>query len=104
QAEGGIRDRNVTGVQTCALPILLEDQKLYFTPEVELFQDSVVRYYLDDSIFAITWKEVHDGSVYTFSEIKVSDPSQFRRHLAGRSEERRVVNKCRAGWTPEDTV
>ncbi len=62
---------------------LLEDQKLYFTPEVELFQDSVVRYYLDDSIFAITWKEVHDGSVYTFSEIKVSDPSQFRRHLAG---------------------
>src|SRR6266704_5830975 len=23
QAEGGIRDRNVTGVQTCALPILL---------------------------------------------------------------------------------
>ena len=27
--------------------------------------------------------EVHDGSVYTFSEVKVSHPSQFRRHLAG---------------------
>src|SRR5699024_12082280 len=25
QAEGGIRDRNVTGVQTCALPILIGD-------------------------------------------------------------------------------
>src|SRR5699024_11821461 len=25
QAEDGIRDRNVTGVQTCALPILAED-------------------------------------------------------------------------------
>src|SRR5699024_11973680 len=25
QAEDGIRDRNVTGVQTCALPILLEN-------------------------------------------------------------------------------
>src|SRR5699024_12075237 len=25
QAEDGIRDRNVTGVQTCALPILTED-------------------------------------------------------------------------------
>jgi len=62
---------------------LLEDQPTYFRPEVELFQDSQVTYYLDDSIFAITWKEVHDGSVYTFSEVKVSHPSQFRRHLAG---------------------
>src|SRR5699024_12202115 len=26
QAEDGIRDRNVTGVQTCALPILMSDQ------------------------------------------------------------------------------
>src|SRR5699024_11756817 len=26
--EDGIRDRNVTGVQTCALPILAEQQKL----------------------------------------------------------------------------
>lgn len=62
---------------------LLDGQELYFSLDVELFRDSVVNYYLDDSIFAITWKEVHDGSVYTFSEIKVADPSQFRRHLAG---------------------
>ena len=61
---------------------LLDGQQLYFRTDVELFQDSVVHYYLDDSIFAVTWKEVHDGSVYTFSEIKVSHPSQFRRHLA----------------------
>lgn len=62
---------------------LLDGQELYFRTDVELFQDSKVTYYLDDSIFAITWKEVHDGSVYTFSEVKVSHPSQFRRHLAG---------------------
>lgn len=31
----------------------------------------------------MTWREVHDGSVYTFSEVKLADPSQFRRHLAG---------------------
>lgn len=62
---------------------LLDGQELYFRTDVELFQGSSVKYYLDDSIFAITWKEVHDGSVYTFSEIKVSHPSQFRRHLAG---------------------
>lgn len=62
---------------------ILDGQELYFSTDVELFQGSKVTYYLDDSIFAITWKEVHDGSVYTFSEVKVSHPSQFRRHLAG---------------------
>lgn len=62
---------------------ILEGQNLFFNLNVELFQGSTVKYYLDDSIFAITWKEVHDGSVYTFSEVKVSHPSQFRRHLAG---------------------
>lgn len=62
---------------------LLDGQTLYFDPNAERYQDGAARWYLDDSIFAITWKEVHDGSVYTFSEIKVSHPSQFRRHLAG---------------------
>lgn len=62
---------------------LLDGQVTYFQPDQQLYEDSVVRYYLDDSIFAITWQEVHDESVYTFSEIKVSHPSQFRRHLAG---------------------
>ena len=62
---------------------LLDGQTTYFQPDQQLYGDSIVRYYLDDSIFAITWQEVHDGSIYTFSEVKVSHPSQFRRHLAG---------------------
>ena len=62
---------------------MLEGQPMYFRTDVQIYGDSTVRYYLDDSIFAITWKEVHEDSVYTFSEIKVRDPSQFRRHLAG---------------------
>ena len=62
---------------------LLDGQTTYFQPDQTLYEESTVRYYLDDSIFAITWQEVHDGSVYTFSEVKVSHPSQFRRHLAG---------------------
>ncbi|MGM9549481.1 MAG: phosphodiester glycosidase family protein [Faecousia sp.] len=62
---------------------MLDGQKLYFSTDVELFAGSAVNYYLDDTIFAITWKEVHDGSVYTFSEVKINHPSQFRRHLAG---------------------
>ena len=62
---------------------LLEGQPTYFQPGMERYSESTVHYYLDDSILAITWQEVHDGSVYTFSEVKVSHPSQFRRHLAG---------------------
>ena len=61
---------------------LLDGQQMYFDPEGERYSDSTVHYYLDDSILAVTWQEVHDGSVYTFSEIKVSHPSQFRRYLA----------------------
>ena len=63
--------------------LILDGQKTYFQPDRELYGDSMVRYYLDETMFAITWQEVHDGSVYTFSEIKVNHPSQFRRHLAG---------------------
>lgn len=54
----------------------------YFTMDVEIFAGSKVMYYLDDSIAAITWKEVHDGSVYTFSEVKIAHASQLRRFLA----------------------
>lgn len=62
---------------------ILDGQKTYFQTNQEIYDGSIIRYYLDDSIFAVTWQEVHDDSVYTFSEIKVEDASQFRRHLAG---------------------
>lgn len=62
---------------------LLGDDPIYFSPEGARYDNEPVQYYLDDSIFAVTWREVHDGSVYTFSEVKLADPSQFRRHLAG---------------------
>lgn len=62
---------------------LLEGQELYFSVDTEILPGSVVRYYLDDTILAITWKQVMDYSVYTFSEVKIAHPSQFRRFLAG---------------------
>lgn len=61
---------------------ILDGQSLYFSTDTELFQGSVIRYYLDESIFAITWKEAHDQSVYTYSEVKIGHPSQLRRHLS----------------------
>ncbi|MBQ7000332.1 MAG: phosphodiester glycosidase family protein [Oscillospiraceae bacterium] len=63
---------------------LLDGQETYFQPIGARYENNTATtYYLDDSILALCWQEVHDGSVYTFSEIKVSHPSQFRRHLAG---------------------
>lgn len=62
---------------------LLDGQTLYFSPNVTLVPGTPVRFYLDETILAITWKQVLDGGVYTFSEVKIAHPSQFRRFLAG---------------------
>ena len=61
---------------------LLDGQETYFSTESQLHWGSKVQYYLDETIFAVAWKEYH-GSVYTFAEIKIAHPSQFRRFLAG---------------------
>jgi len=61
---------------------LLEGQTTLFTSETEIMKNSMINYYLDDSILAITWKQVFDNFVYTISEVKISDPSQFRRYIA----------------------
>lgn len=62
---------------------LLDGQDTCFTTETEILEGSKVMYYLDETIFAVTWKSPADFGVYTFSEIKIADPSQFRRFLAG---------------------
>ena len=61
---------------------LLGGQKTLFTTETVIREDSAVHYYLDDTIFAVTWKQVIDDCVYTFSEVKLAHPSQFRRFLS----------------------
>lgn len=62
---------------------VLDGQELYFSEDMELFPDSTVRYYLDDSILAITWKQRVENTAFTFAEVKILHPSQFRRHLSG---------------------
>ena len=63
---------------------LLDGQQTYFDPNGERFaEDDQVRWFQDESMLALSWKEVHDGSVYTYAEVKIQDASQFRRHLAG---------------------
>ena len=54
-----------------------------FSTDVKLFPGSQIMYYMDETIFAITWKEMLDGGSYTFAEVKIAHPSQIRRFLAG---------------------
>lgn len=61
---------------------LLEGQDTLFNTKVRIFDGSTVNYYLDETIFAVTWKQVISDTVYTISEVKIADPSQFRRFLS----------------------
>lgn len=61
---------------------LLDIQETLFTPKTEIVEGTQVQYYLDDTIFAVTWKQAVGNSVYTFSEVKIAHASQFRRFLS----------------------
>ncbi len=60
---------------------LINGQELVWNAELELFPDSPIRYYLDDSLLVLVWQEVEANAVGTFSEIFIQDGSQFRRLL-----------------------
>ena len=64
---------------------LLNGQETMFNTDVQIAPKTKVLYYLDDTIMVITWKEVISNCMYTFSEVKIAHPSQFRRFLAGGS-------------------
>ena len=62
---------------------LLDGQTMYFTTQTELMPDTQIRFYLDETIFVVTWKEAHENIAFTYSEVKIAHPSQFRRFLSG---------------------
>src|SRR2546430_6145509 len=91
QAEDGIRDLTVTGVQTCALPIYYESRlseiygpmmtgiKKRQMPDPEYYKNILVATYLAYRPLSL-------------SELTI---------IAGlRSEERRVGKECRSRWSP----
>src|SRR3712207_7706055 len=89
QAEDGIRDIGVTGVQTCALPIL----------PVLLARNGLT---LQDFDFY----EIHEAFASTvLATLKAwEDPAYCKEKLGLeaplRSEERRVGKECRSRWSP----
>src|SRR5437868_8823684 len=76
QAEDGIRDRNVTGVQTCALPISFPSAVAFVQTQIEA--------------------GAFDGGVARCrATTRKGKPCQ-RTPLPERSEERRVGKECRS--------
>src|SRR5699024_11726946 len=97
QAEDGIRDRNVTGVQTCALPILA---KIAF-PVIGSAIFAIVIGILLNNFIEIPKKyragiQFSSKKVLHYSIIVLGFTLTFQ--SIGRSEERRVENDCRCGW------
>src|SRR5256886_7538887 len=89
QAEDGIRDLTVTGVQTCALPILFP--RLRAGAGRRPGAAAAVR--TDAAVFAgaARRRRLDAGGILD------SPAGVSRRH---RSEERRVGEECRSRWSP----
>src|SRR3712207_8364138 len=87
QAEDGIRDIGVTGVQTCALPILLTPPRwLGWGNYSEMISD----------------ERLHNSIEVTLVYVVIAVPAILVVSLAVaiRSEERRVGKECRSRWSP----
>src|SRR3712207_7747403 len=80
QAEDGIRDIGVTGVQTCALPICMgragESQNI--THQAKKMNEEALLIFRDRFNIALSDEDAR----------------------AARSEERRVGKECRSRWSP----
>src|SRR5207249_5516255 len=100
QAEDGIRDRNVTGVQTCALPILWSGER--HTSLRQLLRQHFalpVPLRLSLATAAQVWglapatgEDGERAKTPCADAVAPDDPT--------RSEERRVGKECSARWTP----
>src|SRR5690554_7330157 len=90
QAEDGIRDADVTGVQTCALPI----SKRFDRPVSQSDQMSDFKIDVDGNLF-VTGSSIGAGTLRDFSTIKYC---QLETIASLRSEERRVGKECRSRW------
>src|SRR5205807_7841736 len=95
QAEDGIRDYKVTGVQTCALPICLRALE-NFELVAALAQTVLGRIANARSRKHTKTFLVSHGSSQTRQDLHDSNPQCAV--LFSRSEERRVGKECRVWW------
>src|SRR2546430_4929838 len=88
QAEDGIRDLTVTGVQTCALPILFRKKPTRFSGALN-----------GAPVVGSGSMSVPFGKTNRTGELPTVG-SASRAMMIARSEERRVGKECRSRWSP----
>src|SRR3712207_8774951 len=88
QAEDGIRDIGVTGVQTCALPIC------YGGLDVRRSLDWLRT---QPSCLLESPNQAPTATITSADSVRNFETTTFD---AGRSEERRVGKECRSRWAP----
>src|SRR5699024_11869854 len=95
-AEDGIRDRNVTGVQTCALPILKEAANTMKRVTLELGGKSP-NIILPDADLTKAAPGVFSGIMANQGEVCSAGSRVYiqKKEFDHRSEERRVGKECR---------
>ncbi len=64
---------------------LLDGQTLAWNKDIAFMPGSTIKYYCDETILAIAWKEALGNSAVSFGEIKTADGSQIRRYIANNS-------------------
>src|SRR5258706_11876170 len=89
QAEDGIRDWSVTGVQTCALPIYKGDGTFVDVTKKSGADDP--RWSTSATFFDYDRDGWLDLMVVNYADFSTSN---------SRSEERRVGKECRSRWSP----
>src|SRR5207245_7503280 len=96
QAEDGIRDATVTGVQTCALPISIE----FFSDSEEHLQilESQLKHIRDVDVYLI---EPKDSTAPALVAIGITKGGERAAKAAHRSEERRVGKERRRKGTAD---
>src|SRR5205807_3333277 len=102
--EDGIRDYKVTGVQTCALPILAHMDEIGF--RVTAVRDDGSLELEPRGGFIASLFEAQPALVHTdkgdVAGVFMPRDTGFTHHTAPRSEERRVGKECRSWWSPDD--
>src|SRR5699024_12007490 len=90
QAEDGIRDRNVTGVQTCALPILKSRESIKFRLRRRLIRLELLSLTRLPQLLLALYQQI-----YAICTMLTVDCFALA-FLVHRSEERRVGKECRS--------
>src|SRR5207249_5278889 len=97
QAEDGIRDRNVTGVQTCALPILFVSPP-HAIPASALWAIAVLAVVCTALGLIVFFRLIAEAGPGRASVITYINPLVAVLLGVVRSEERRVGKECRGRW------